>query len=340
MTTIWNMPRIELTDLSRLREQRPAALLTGKRSWQAVNTMLKFPVVVQAEPESADRSYLEFLSENLPKQVQVVYAVGGGLASDAAKYIAWKRKLPAVLVPTALSVDGFFTATVSLRDGGAGVYLETGPAERVIIDWDVVSSAPAHIRGAGIVELLSIVTGLLDWRYAAEKGKNALSERFQPWAAAIAAGIAQQAFRIAKGVGEGQVQALRELLDLISMEVRLTTQIGHTRPQEGSEQFFAQAIQPRTSRRGKKPYAELVGPGILLAMALHNQEVKPIRDTMLAAGIRLNTLDEMDIRDTLLELPQFVKDNELPYSLLNDVSITSDKAKELIKTAGLSASEV
>ncbi|NOG50247.1 MAG: hypothetical protein HND48_13080 [Chloroflexi bacterium] len=96
MTTIWNMPRIELTDLSRLREQRPAALLTGKRSWQAVNTMLKFPVVVQAEPESADRRLFEFLSENLPKQVQVVYAVGAGLVCDAAKYIAWKRKLPAV----------------------------------------------------------------------------------------------------------------------------------------------------------------------------------------------------------------------------------------------------
>ena len=46
MTTIWNMPRIELTDLSRIREQRPAALLTGKRSWQAVNTMVKLPVVV------------------------------------------------------------------------------------------------------------------------------------------------------------------------------------------------------------------------------------------------------------------------------------------------------
>lgn len=339
MTTIWNMPRIELTDLSRLREQRPAALLTGKRSWQAVNTMLKFPVVVQAEPESADRSYLEFLSENLPKQVQVVYAVGGGLVCDAAKYIAWKRKLPAVLVPTALSVDGFFTATVSLRDGGAGVYVESGPAERVIIDWDVISTAPAHIRGAGIVELISIVTGLLDWQYAAEKGKNTLNERFQPWAAAIAAGIAQQAFRIAKGVGEGQVSALRELLDLICMEVRLTTQIGHTRPQEGSEQFFAQAIQPRASRRGKKPYAELVGPGILLAMAPHNQNVQPIRDTMLAAGIRLNTLDEIDIRDSLLELPQFVKDNALPYSKLNDMSFTPDTAGELIKKAGLSTAE-
>lgn len=340
MTTIWNMPRIELTDLSRIREQRPAALLTGKRSWQAVNTMVKLPVVVQAEPENAERKYLDNLADGLPKQVQVVYSVGGGLVADAAKYIGSRRKLPVVLIPTALSVDGFFTPIVSLREGGIGTYAETGPAERVMIDWDVVSAAPAHLRGAGIVELLSIVTGLLDWRYAAEKGKNPLEERFQPWAAALAAGIAQQAFRIAKGVGEGQVQALRELLDLICMEVRLTTQIGHTRPQEGSEQFFAQAVQPRIARRGKRPYAELLGPGILLAMALHNQDIKPIRDTMQSAGIRLNAIDPQDLADTLTALPQFVKENKLPFSILNDVSINADKARELIAAAGLSQSEV
>jgi glycerol-1-phosphate dehydrogenase [NAD(P)+] len=340
MTTIWNMPRIELTDLSRIREQRPAALLTGKRSWQAVNTMVKLPVVVQAEPENAEREYLDTLAEGLPKQVQVIYAVGGGLVADSAKYIGSRRKLPVVLIPTALSVDGFFTPIVALRDEGIGTYAETGPAERVLIDWDVVSAAPAHIRGAGIVELLSIVTGLLDWRYAAEKGKNPLEERFQPWAAALAAGIAQQAFRIARGVGEGQVQALRELLDLICMEVRLTTQIGHTRPQEGSEQFFAQAVQPRIARRGKRPYAELLGPGILLAMALHNQDIKPIRETMQSAGIRLNAIDPQDITDTLTSMPQFVKDNELPFSILNDVTISADKARELVAAAGLSQSEV
>ena len=37
-----------------------------------------------------------------------------------------------------------------------------------------------------------MVTGLLDWRYAAEKNMNTEKERFQPWAAGLAAGIAQQ----------------------------------------------------------------------------------------------------------------------------------------------------
>jgi hypothetical protein len=92
-----------------------------------------------------------------------------------------------------------------------------------------VRNAPAHIRGTGIVELLSIVTGLLDWRYAAERNRTTPETRFTPWAAGLAAGIAQQAFKIARGVGEGRVDALRTLLDLMCTEVALTNQLGHNR---------------------------------------------------------------------------------------------------------------
>lgn len=339
MTTIWHLPRIELLDLSKFREQRPVALLTGKRSWQAVNTMVRLPVVVQAEPESLDQDYLDDLVGGMPKQVTAIYAVGGGVVADAAKYMGYKAKLPVVLVPTALSVDGFFTAIASLREGSsAGFYVETGPAEKVIIDWDVISAAPKHIRGAGIVELLSITTGILDWKYAAEKGKNTPDERFQEWAARLAAGMGQRAFAIAAGIGEGKVVALRELLDLICMEVRLTTQLGHTRPQEGGEQFFAQAMQTRLARRSRLPYSELLGPGILLSMVMHGQDAKnvtAIRQVMEAAGVRLNQLETQDILETLVGLPAFVKKNDLPYGILNDTDLSADKARQIIAAAGL-----
>jgi glycerol-1-phosphate dehydrogenase [NAD(P)+] len=339
MTTIWHLPRIELLDLSKYREQRPVALLTGKRSWQAVNTMVRLPVVVQAEPESLDRDYLDDLVSGMPKQVAVLYAIGGGVVADAAKYMAYKAKLPVVIVPTALSVDGFFTGIASLRESsGAGFYVETGPAEKVLIDWDVVSAAPKHLRGAAIVELLSITTGILDWRYAADRGKNAPDERLQEWALRLAAGIGQRSYAIAAGIGDGKVVALRELLDLICMEVRLTTQLGHTRPQEGSEQYFAQAMQARLSRRGRVAYAELLGPGILLAMAMHNQDAKNIatvRQVLENAGVRLNQLEQQDILETLVGLPEFVKKNKLPYSIMHDTKLDADAARALMQKAGL-----
>jgi len=340
MTTIWTLPRIDIRSLKDIQETRPTALLTGKTAWGTVGSMLELPLVVQAEPHTVKRSFLDTLAEGLPPQVEVVYGVGGGLVADVAKYVGWKRNLPVVIIPTALSVDGFFTAIVAVREEGTVGYETTGPANRVIIDWDVVSNAPASYRGTGIAEILSIVTGLLDWRYAAERNKNTELERFQPWAAGLAAGIAQQAFKIAKGVGEGKVESLRNLLDLICMEVQLTNQLGHNRPQEGSEQYFAYAIEPKVARDRSIPYADLIGPGILIAAALHGQDTAPIRTTLENAGIRLGQLALDDIADTLQSLPQYVRIHNLPYSILHETDIDADRAQELIANAGLDTAGV
>lgn len=336
-TTIYGLPHIDIRAISTIQETRATALLTGRKSWNAVSSQFKdLPLVAQAEPHTAERSYLDSLAQGLPPQVEVVYGVGGGLACDVAKYVGAKRKLPVVLIPTALSVDGFFTPIVAVREGGSADYEETGPANRVVIDWEVISNAPLDIRGTGIVEILSIVTGLLDWRLAAERGKNLPQHRFQTWAAAIAATIAQQAFKIAKGVGAGRVESLQELLDLICMEVQLTNQLGHTRPQEGSEQYFAYAIEPKVVRGGRGiPYADLVGPGILIAAALHGQDIAPIRDTISNAGVRLGQLRPEDIMSTLRMLPAYVKDHNMPYSILNEIDPYSDKVTNILQTTGL-----
>lgn len=341
MTTIWPLPRIEIKSLNKIEEKRPTALLTGKTSWSLVSSMIELPLVVQAEPQTSERSFLDTLVDGLPPQVEVIYGVGGGLVADVAKYVGTKRKLPVTLIPTALSVDGFFTALVAVRETGTVSYETTGPVAEVIIDWDVVSSAPPHIRGTGIAEILSIVTGLLDWRYAAERNQNSEKERFQPWAAGLAAGIAQQAFKIAKGVGEGRIDALQNLLDLICAEVQLTNQLGHNRPQEGSEQYFAYAMESKIARIGKSiPYADIIGPGILIAAALHGQDIAPIRATLQSAGIRLGQLKPDDIVDTLRNLPTYVREHELPYSILHDLDLSSERAQELLSRTGLGVTGV
>lgn len=332
---IWNLPQVELRELSTLKETRTTALLTGNRAWAAVGPLLSLPVAVQAEPTSIEIAYLDAMAASLPEQIEVIYGVGGGRVADATKYIAWKSKLPAVLIPTALSVDGYFTALVAAREDGTVRYHTTGPAEKVIVDMDVISTAPAHIRGTGIVEILSMTTGLLDWKYAAERKQNTPLERFQPWAASIAAGIAQQAYKIAADVGAGKVDALRNLLDLICVEVQLTNQLGHNRPQEGSEQYFAYAVERKLAQNNGIPYADLVGPGILVAAALHKQNVAPIRDTLLSAGVRLDRLRREDIISTLHMFPQYAIEHGLPFSILHENTLSDAEAQKLINDTGL-----
>lgn len=336
MTTIWPLPIIEFRRLNTINESRPTALLTSGPAWEAVASMVDLPLVVQAEPYKADHDFFKELAGNLPPQVEVVYGIGGGLASDAAKFIGRTNNLPTIVIPTAISVDGFFTSIVAVREHDSVHYVETGPSDKLIIDWEVIRNAPVNVRGAGIVEILSIVTGLLDWRYAAERNKNTPQTRFMPWAASMAAGIAQQAFKIADGVGLGNVESLTNLLDLICMEVRLTNQLGHNRPQEGAEQIFAYAIERRAALGRGVPYADLIGPGILIAAALHGQDVNPIRETIASAGVRLGQLRRDDIRETIKLLPGYVAEHStLPYTILNDLEPTEELIDDVLAKTGL-----
>lgn len=335
MSIIWNVPPQEFRDLMSVKESRPTALLTGQRSWGAVSTVLDLPIAVQAEPERLDIDYLDMLADGLPQEVEVVYGVGAGLVADVAKYVGWKRGLPTVLVPTALSQDGLFTALVSARVSGTVHYVTTGPVNKVLVDWDVIRMAPTSVRGAGITELLTIVTGLLDWKYAAEHNKTTPETRYQPWAAGVMAGIAQQAFKIAEGVGKGRVESLRNLLDLMVLEVQLTNQLGHNRPQEGSEQYFAYAVEQKLRRGRLLPYADRVGPGLLIAAYLHGQNVEPIRATLESAGIRLNQLPASIIEDTLKTLPDYVVKHDLDYTILNDLDLDAERIEAIMAATGL-----
>ncbi|MBN1964264.1 MAG: iron-containing alcohol dehydrogenase [Anaerolineae bacterium] len=335
MNTVWPIPRMSFRELTTVNETRPAALLTSKTAWATVGSQLNLPIVIQAEPPSAAHSYLKKLAENLPPQVEVVYGVGGGRAMDAAKYVGWHNQLPVMLVPTAIPGDVMFTWVARVREGGGVTDIVTGVARECIIDMDVIRAAPAHLRGGGVVDVLSIVTGLLDWRYAAERGQNKPEQRFVPWAAGIAAAIAQQAFRIADGVGRGEIEALRQLLHFLGLEVQLCNLLGHARPEEGGEHYFGYVIEnympPRT------PHGDMVGPGILLAAALHGQDTRPLKAALEAAGVRLDRLNPQVVRQVVDELPRYVTEHELPYGILNDLDPASTRAADAISAAGLNA---
>ncbi len=338
MNTVWPLPRISFRELTTVTETRPTALLTSRGVWASVGSQLSLPIVIQAEPASTTRTYLENLAKGLPKEVEVVYGVGGGRAMDAAKFVAWWNKKPAILVPTAIPGDVMFTWVCRVRDGGGIVDIETGGARECIIDWDVIRAAPPHLRGGGIVDVLSIVTGLLDWRYAAERNRNTPAQRFVPWAAGIAAAIAQQAFRIAPGVGNGEIESLKLLLDFLGLEVQLCNQLGHARPEEGSEHHFAYALENFMPRR--TPHCDMVGPGILFAAALHGQDVRPLRSVLESAGLRLDRLNPQIVQQVVQTLPQYVEEQKLPYGILHEIIPDSEEVAQAISSAGLDAGVV
>ncbi|NJL92299.1 MAG: iron-containing alcohol dehydrogenase [Anaerolineae bacterium] len=245
-----------------------------------------------------------------------------------------KNDLPLIIIPTELDSDQIFEPHVETMTEGILNDVELGAAQRVVVDLEVIAAADLHQRAGMVADMLAIVTGLLDWRYAVKMEKNALAHPFMPWAAGVAAGIASQTLKIAPQIGEGDPEALRTLLDLTALSVQLANQLGHDRHQEGTEHYLAFALENQGVHYAS--HAECLAPGILLTSALHGQDPAALREALLKAGVRLDVLRPVDLQQALNNLPNFVETNGLPHGIAHDIDPYSDMVKNALATAQLS----
>lgn len=330
---VWPLPRIVFQELGSVQETRPTALIYQSGAWNTVSAQLNLPLVVQAEPLTLERQYVENLVATLPTAAEVVYAVGEEDVCDIARFIASAVHKPLVIVPTAISSDEMFVANSTLANSNRTAELPTGAATEVLIDLDVIRAAPTHARAGGIVDVLSILTALMDWAYATQKGM-AGDSKLAPWLMSIAAQIAAQAVKIAPALGAGDPDALHTLIDLICLTVQLDNQQGHRRLSQGSEHIFASAVQLDATVVDVS-HAERVGPGLLLATALHNKDVTGVRGALDAAGVRLTQLKPADARSTFLTLPDYARSQNTPFTILNDLSANSEPLEQALSKSGL-----
>lgn len=334
---VWPLPRITFQALSAVEETRPIALLTNEDTWAVLGSELNLPIFIQAEPPRNDRELFDYLADNVPSRVEAIYVVGQGAPLHAGKIIAARQKRPLVIIPTALDSDEALTPVAWAEETVDGqrrlAEIETGPATEIVIDWDVLRAAPDERRAAAIVDVLSVVTGLLDWRLAAQKGKNPREQRFAPWAATVAAGLATQAIKQAPALAQKRDGALETLLNLLMMTVQLGNQLGHRRASQGGEHYLARILATQTEDR--LAHAELVGPCLLFVAALHRQDVSALHDTLQNAGVPLDRIRATDFALTLDLLPESIGALELPYSILNELDPASSEVAEALNAAGL-----
>lgn len=315
MNRIWNLPKIDFIRLAEIEETGPVFLVTARPAWNAVKERLRSLHILQAV-EVSEASLLHWdglltsLSGSLPERIM---AVGGGLAADAGKYLASRLNLPLTCIPTALSVDAFLTAASGIRQDGCVVYIPTTVPENLVVDFEVIGKAPPSIRAAGITDVLSIATGAWDWKFAHEQGKNPPEMDFIPWVYDNAQSILQGVLDCAEAAGRGDGQGLKTLLDCLCLEVQLCNQIGHSRPEEGSEHYFAYAVENETGPG--LPHGDLVGPGILLIARLQGQASGEIEKALTACHVPLDRLPKETVERTLKNLPAYCQRHNLPFSI-------------------------
>jgi len=290
-------------------------VLTMPEPWEVARGMVSQTPKHVHFLESMDRAVTETAERLLPPADTIV-GIGGGMALDMAKYVAWQRDTEPVLVPSIASVDACVTNTIAVRDAGKVRYIGFVVPRVVLADFDLMQSAPAHLNRAGIGDILSIHTALWDWKAAAERGCGA----FDPVVAEQVAALVNELEAHCGGIRNTTEESLRWLIEAYAAENALCLGVGHSRPEEGSEHFFAYNVEHRTGRGFV--HGELVCLGVLLLSRLQENHPERVQSILTSSAVRYQPRDlglsRSEIEQALATLLEYVEAERLPYSVINE----------------------
>lgn len=83
--------------------------------------------------------------------------------TDVVRYVATRLKLECVSIPSAMTMDGFFTnMSIIIVDGLQVTYYLNYPS-LILADSDIIAKAPSVMNAAGVGEVISKISAGMDW---------------------------------------------------------------------------------------------------------------------------------------------------------------------------------
>ena len=110
--------------------------------------------------------------EGIVKYKRFLVAIGGGKVIDTGKVTAGNLGLPFVSIPTTLSNDGIFSPIGVIKKNHTPESILTKPPELLILDYSIIRSSPKELLLAGIGDLVSNLSAILDWKLAVKLKKD------------------------------------------------------------------------------------------------------------------------------------------------------------------------
>lgn len=204
----------------------------------------------------------------IEEDVTLAVAVGGGRVIDTVKLAAARTRTDFLSVPTTISNDGISSPVASMRckDGQRRSYPAAMPAG-IIVDVTVVGDAPVRTLRAGIGDLVSNLTAVLDWQLADRLGHEPFD--------AFSAMISESAARPALDVTDLSSPETHELVAKGLLQSGLAmAAAGTSRPCSGAEHLISHSLDALLGEAAGM-HGEQVALGCLISAAAHDAPLLP-----------------------------------------------------------------
>ena len=235
------------------------------KATENVHPSVDFEVFLDPEDLHANEKGVESLLEKLPKQAEILIAVGSGTIHDIVRYCAYQKKIDFVSCPTAASVDGFCSSVAAMTWHGCKKTLTAVSPRIVIADLNIIKNAPLRLAKSGFGDMVGKYIALTDWKI----GNILTGEFYCDRIAKMTLQATEAVINSAEGIINGQESAFENLVYGLLLSGLAMQMMGNSRPASGAEHHISHIIEMEPSGlsvRSDALHGEKVGVGTLIAL--------------------------------------------------------------------------
>jgi glycerol-1-phosphate dehydrogenase [NAD(P)+] len=304
---------------------RPYLVVTMADLWPRFEHLFDSHLGAVHLVETLDVHALEAAAAGLPPFASVI-GLGGGQASDVAKFFAWRRNRPLFQAPTAMTTNAPFSHRAVLRDGGP-TFVGWAVPEAVYVDFDVIRSAPALLNRSGVGDVLCYHTAHYDWKLAHDTGRE---ERRWPYDERL---VIEARVRL-----DAVLADLDEIREVSDRGIRTLMQAHrwggaafhaagwNNRHMDGVDHAFLYGLEHQTGRHFI--HGQAVGLGTYVGAVLQDNEPETILAAFQRAGVDIRPesmgVDWTDAATAMRRLAWYVRHADLPYTIADARPVSDD----------------
>ena len=268
---------------------------------------------------------LTSLAFSMPAKTQAVIGIGGGKVIDAAKYCGFLRNLAFISIPTSASSDGFSSASASLLVEGRRKSVPARLAYGIVVDTQIIKSAPKKFLYSGIGDMVSKITALYDWKFEEEHGYGKVND--------FATMIAKKAVNSFVRTPFESIEEdlfIKELLDSLAMSGIANEIAGSSAPTSGSEHLISHALDKMLEQ--PQLHGIQVGIATYLMSVVQDHRYKRVNTIFTQTGFWdfVKTLEMRHVDfEQAIDLAPSIK--PFRYTYLHEQEYR-DRAKEVLAT--------
>jgi glycerol-1-phosphate dehydrogenase [NAD(P)+] len=269
----------------------------------------------------------ELAARIISEQITLAIAVGGGRVIDTVKLATARTNTDFVSVPTTIAHDGISSPVASLDTGGRRVSHAASMPAGIVVDTTVIGGAPVRTLRAGVGDLASNLTAILDWQLADAAG----ADRYDAFCGLIAESAARPALDIRDLSSNADHEVLAKGLLLSGLAMAAA---GTSRPCSGAEHLISHSLDALLGERAAL-HGEQVALGCLVSAAAHES---PLLDQLRALFDRLGLpvqpaavgIDNDEMTQAVTAAPGTRPDR---YTILNAGELSRSRVDQLLKVA-------